>query len=60
MKFKLILSIKVGKTGKVIGIEHIPELAKQSILNIKRWNSYIVNEDVIQIIGIKKSKNKIK
>ena len=44
-------AVMVGKTGKVVGVEHIPELAKQSIHNIERWNADMLKSGVIKIIG---------
>lgn len=42
----------VGKTGKVVGIEHIPELVDQSKRNIKRGNSDLLESgQVVLVVG---------
>lgn len=53
-----VFALMVGKTGKVVGIEHIPQLVNRSIENIKRWNSEYLDNNVIELIG-KKQKIKI-
>lgn len=41
----------VGKTGKVIGVEHIEELAKMSIHNIRNWNKEYLDNKNVKIYG---------
>ncbi|RNA26559.1 hypothetical protein BpHYR1_044329 [Brachionus plicatilis] len=45
-----VFALMVGKTGKVVGIEHIPQLVNRSIENIKRWNSEYLDNNVIELI----------
>jgi hypothetical protein len=44
--------LKVGKTGKVIGIEHIDELVAKSIENIRTWNKDALDSGNLKLIGI--------
>lgn len=44
-----LISLKVGKTGKAIGIEHIPELANQSLVNIKKNHANLLDSGRIII-----------
>lgn len=48
-----VFALMVGKTGKVIGIEHIPQLVNRSIENIKKWNSEYLDSNVIKLVGKK-------
>ena len=41
----------VGKSGKVVGIEHIPELVEQSKRNIKRGNSNLLESGQIVLVA---------
>lgn len=41
----------VHNDGKVFGIEHIPELAEQSIINIKNDHPEFIESDTAHIIG---------
>ncbi len=43
---------KVGKTGKVVGIEHMDELVLRSIENIKKWNHEALESKNLKLIGI--------
>jgi protein-L-isoaspartate(D-aspartate) O-methyltransferase len=40
----------VGPTGKVIGLEHVPELVEQSIKNISIDDSNLITSGVVKII----------
>ena len=40
----------VGKTGKVVGIEHIPELVEQSKQNIKRGNADLLESGQVVLV----------
>lgn len=40
----------VGKTGKVVGIEHIPELVEQSKQNIKRGNADLLDSGQVVLV----------
>jgi len=40
----------VGSTGKVVGIEHIPELVKLSLKNIKKHHSTLLDDEVVKIV----------
>lgn len=46
-----VFAIMVGKTGKVIGIDHIDELVSNSIHNIKNWNREFLENDNIRLVG---------
>jgi protein-L-isoaspartate(D-aspartate) O-methyltransferase len=41
----------VGPTGKVIGIEHVPELVKNSIENIKSDNPNLIQSGQVKIVA---------
>lgn len=41
--------LKVGKTGKAIGIEHIPELVNKSLVNIKKNHADLLDSGRIVI-----------
>ena len=45
------MAIMVGTSGRVIGIEHMPELVEQSKRNIAKGNSDLINSGTLQIIG---------
>lgn len=40
----------VGKTGKVVGVEHIPELVEQSKQNIKRGNADLLESGQVVLV----------
>ena len=40
----------VGKTGKVVGIEHIPELVEQSKQNMKRGNADLLESGQVVLV----------
>ncbi|VDP46153.1 unnamed protein product [Soboliphyme baturini] len=40
----------VGPTGKAVGIEHIPELVKWSIDNVKRGNPELLDNGVVKLV----------
>lgn len=42
---------KVGETGKVYGIDHIDQLVKDSLANIKRGNPELLETDRIKIVS---------
>lgn len=46
-----VFALMVGNTGKVVGIEHIPQLVEKSIDNIKNWNKHYLDNGVIKLIG---------
>jgi protein-L-isoaspartate(D-aspartate) O-methyltransferase len=43
--------LKCGTKGKVVGIEHIDELVKQSIKNVKEWNTDMLESGNIKLIS---------
>lgn len=45
------MAIMVGPTGRVIGIEHMPQLVEQSKRNIAKGNSDLINSGRLKIIG---------
>lgn len=45
------MAMMVGSTGRVVGIEHIPELAEVSIQNIKKEHGNLIESGVVKIIG---------
>jgi protein-L-isoaspartate(D-aspartate) O-methyltransferase len=42
--------LKVGRTGKVIGIDHIPELVNMSLENVKKGNADLL-ENQLKLVG---------
>ena len=42
--------MQVGETGKVYGIDHIDQLVKDSIANIKRGNPELLEKDRVKVI----------
>lgn len=46
------MAIMTGKTGKVVGIDHIPELVEMSRENIGKGNADLLEEKrVILVVG---------
>ena len=43
------LASMIGSQGKVIGIEHIDELTKLSIKNLKEWDKTYFNNGTIRV-----------
>lgn len=43
-------AMMAGKSGKVVGIEHIHELVEMSIKNLNNWNSSYIQNGIIKII----------
>lgn len=41
----------VGPTGKVIGVEHIPELIEASLRNISKGNKDLLDSGRVRIVG---------
>lgn len=41
----------VGPTGKVIGVEHIPELIEGSLRNISKGNKELLDSERVRIVG---------
>jgi len=41
------MAIMVGENGKAVGIDHIPELVKNSIENVKKDNPELLNSQRI-------------
>jgi protein-L-isoaspartate(D-aspartate) O-methyltransferase len=41
---------KVGPTGKVIGIEHAPELAEKSRQNIRSDDAFLIDSGIVEIL----------
>lgn len=46
------MAVMVGETGKVIGIEHIPELVDQAKKNIAKGNADLLTSGRLKIIGM--------
>lgn len=40
----------VGESGKVVGIDHIPELVEKSGQNIKKQNSHLLDSDRVVLV----------
>ena len=51
MRTKHFFSLQVGETGKVYGIDHIDQLVKDSLANIKRGNPELLEKDRVKIVG---------
>ena len=45
------LKFQVGSSGKVYGIDHIPELVAMSRNNISRFDPFLIESNRIQLIG---------
>ena len=41
----------MGETGKVYGIDHIDQLVKDSLANIKRGNPELLEKDRVKIVS---------
>ncbi|KAJ3447862.1 protein-l-isoaspartate(d-aspartate) o-methyltransferase [Anaeramoeba flamelloides] len=48
--FTAVMGVLVSKNGKVVGIEHIPELVEFGINNVKRGNPELIEKSIIKII----------
>lgn len=46
----LFLSLQVGETGKVYGVDHIDQLVKDAIANIKRGNPELLEENRVKLV----------
>ena len=44
-------AMMVGKSGKVVGIEHIEELVKKSIENINKWDKNMLSSGNIKLLS---------
>jgi protein-L-isoaspartate(D-aspartate) O-methyltransferase len=42
----------VGANGKVVGVEHIDELTKASIVNLRNWNKEFIESGAVKIHSI--------
>lgn len=47
-----IVFIKVGETGRVVGIDHIPELVDMSIQNVKKQHADLLDSGRLKLIGM--------
>ena len=47
----VLIKIKVGPTGRAIGLEHIDDLVKKSIKNINSWNPHMIESGQIKMIS---------
>jgi len=47
----IFFSLQVGETGKVYGIDHIDQLVKDSLANIKRGNPELLEKDRVKIVS---------
>lgn len=45
------MAFMVGETGRVIGIDHIPELVSLATKNIKQDNPELLSSERIKLIG---------
>jgi len=45
------MAFLVGSGGRVVGIEHIPELIEISTRNVREDNSHFLKEDRIKFVG---------
>ena len=52
LNFNLVnpLILQVGETGKVYGIDHIDQLVKDSLANIKKGNPDLLEKDKIKVV----------
>jgi len=44
------MAIMCGETGKVVGVEHIEALSKDSVNNIQNWNQNVLQSGRIQLL----------
>ena len=54
------LLVKVGKTGKAVGIEHIEQLVKKSIEDVNKWNPSLYASGNIKLISKMPCENYVK
>lgn len=45
------MAIMLGETGKVVGIEHIPDLVTLATKNIKNDNSLLLTSERVKLLG---------
>lgn len=45
------MAIMLGETGRVVGIEHIPDLVTLATKNIKNDNPHLLNSDRAKLLG---------
>ena len=43
--------LQVGDEGKVVGIDHIKNLVKDSEENIKKANKELLEKDIVKLVG---------
>ncbi len=43
--------LKVGEEGKVVGIDHIDGLVKDSEKNIKKANKELLEKNIVKLVG---------
>lgn len=51
------VNYKCGKTGKVVGVEHVGELVRKSIENVNRWNAEYLRTGCLKLIRMCKYLN---
>lgn len=45
------MSIMLGETGRVVGIDHIPELVTLATKNIKNDNHHLLSSERVKLLG---------
>lgn len=45
------MAIMLGETGRVVGIEHIPDLVTLATKNIKLDNSHLLSSERVKLLG---------
>ncbi|ODM89896.1 Protein-L-isoaspartate(D-aspartate) O-methyltransferase [Orchesella cincta] len=46
------MALMVGETGKVVGIDHIPELVDMSIRNVKKKHATLLETGRVKLVGL--------
>ena len=49
--FWYVYLLQVGPSGKVVGIDHVPELVQKSIDNVSKAHKHILDDGRLQLVG---------
>lgn len=45
----MLCDLQVGLTGKLYGIDHIPELVEESIANVEKGNKDLLSSGIVEL-----------